>query len=98
MQHPQAQYKKGSLEGRAWNNKLFEFDPETGECVNKQAYFFHLTLLFIYLFNYFIFYLLVHSFLNLLIHPSTSYIHLPITCLFNCLLSELFVDLLVFIY
>ena len=34
--HPQAQYKKGGFyEGCGWNNELFEFNPETGECINK---------------------------------------------------------------
>ena len=35
--HPQAQYKKGNLESHGWNNELFEFDPQTGECVNNQG-------------------------------------------------------------
>ena len=36
--HPQAQYKRSILgEGRGCNNELFEFDPQTGECVNKQG-------------------------------------------------------------
>ena len=34
--HPQAQYKKLGSEGCGWNNELFEFNPETGECINKQ--------------------------------------------------------------
>ena len=35
--HPQAEYKRVGLGGRGWNNELFEFDPQTGECVNKQG-------------------------------------------------------------
>ena len=47
--HPQAQYKKGSIggEGHGWNNELFEFNPETGECINKQVCL-YLTNLFTY--------------------------------------------------
>ena len=36
--HPQAQYKKNkAIKGCGWNNELFEFDPQTGECINKQV-------------------------------------------------------------
>ena len=46
--HPQAQYKKNkAIEGRGWNNELFEFDPQTGECINKQVCL-YLTNLFTY--------------------------------------------------
>ena len=46
--HPQAQYKKNPYsEGRCWNNELFEFDPRTGECINKQVCL-YLTNLFTY--------------------------------------------------
>ena len=46
--HPQAQYKKyGISEGRGWNNELFEFGPQTGECINKQVCL-YLTNLFTY--------------------------------------------------
>ena len=50
--HPQAQYKKNKdIESRGWNNELFEFDPQTGQCINKKGYF-YLANLFIYLINY----------------------------------------------
>ena len=46
--HPQAQYKKNSFdEGFCWNNELFEFNPQTGECINKQVCL-YLTNLFTY--------------------------------------------------
>ena len=46
--HPQAQYKKNkAIEGRGRNNELFEFDPRTGECINKQVCL-YLTNLFTY--------------------------------------------------
>ena len=45
--HPQAQYKKNKdIEGHGWNNELFEFDPQTGECINKKGCFY-----LAYLFN-----------------------------------------------
>ena len=44
--HPQAQYKKLGF-GCGWNNELFEFNPETGECINKQVCL-YLTNLFTY--------------------------------------------------
>ena len=39
--HRQAQYKKGGWGGKhnGWNNELYEVNPQTGECVNKQGYF-----------------------------------------------------------
>ena len=46
--HPQAQYKKNKgIEGHGWNNELFEFNPQTGECINKQVCL-YLTNLFTY--------------------------------------------------
>ena len=46
--HPQAQYKKSDTrKGHGWNSKLFEFDPQTGECINKQVCL-YLTNLFTY--------------------------------------------------
>ena len=46
--HPQAQYKKNKdIEGCGWNNELFEFNPGTGECINKQVCL-YLTNLFTY--------------------------------------------------
>ena len=45
--HPQAQYKKDGSEGCDWNNELFEFNPETGECISKQVCL-YLTNLFTY--------------------------------------------------
>ena len=42
--HPQAQYKKG-IKGRGWNNELFEFDAQTGECVIKQAFLIFLSFI-----------------------------------------------------
>ena len=36
--HPQAQYKKDKfIESRSFNNELFEFNPETGECINNEV-------------------------------------------------------------
>ena len=42
--HPQAQYKEDGSEGCGWNNELFEFDPQTGECINKQVCLFSTNL------------------------------------------------------
>ena len=50
--HPQAQYKKGFYEGCGWNNELFEFNPETSECINK----------LVSLFNKFIYLLVTEKF------------------------------------
>ena len=37
--HPQAEYKPGFIgKGCGWNNELFEFDPQTGDCIIKQWY------------------------------------------------------------
>ena len=48
--HPQAQYKKGGIgEGCGLNNELFEFNPQTGECINIQLQVcLYLTNLFTY--------------------------------------------------
>ena len=38
MKHPQAQYKNDRYnEDRAFNNELFEFDPQTGGSVNRKV-------------------------------------------------------------
>ena len=32
--HPQAEYKESDRVGHGYNNELFEFDPQTGECLS----------------------------------------------------------------